>query len=299
MKKTTLSFQNFYISIFTKTVDAPYLVFIHGGPGYNCGVLEYLIQHERYFTSLAFNLVFYDQRNCGRSIGFSSTSHTENVNDLKNIYQYLSETLKMKIIGFMGHSYGAKLLFDFYKKFDAKLPAIFISTAKNILTPRLNNLTLDLTYLKKTNLKYYQELINPIQSFDFRTVWELSEKLESLFQLNPDRPYFYWANLDVYRLTLNIQSKINLPPNQNTLLEVRRELYDNIENCHTDIPSLDIPYLWVNGFHDYIMNGAEMSFSEKNSTTFFHSAHFPHLEENEQFCQIVNIFLINYLTKAF
>ena len=54
--KDITSHPEFYIAKFTKNLDMPYLVFIHGGPGFNCGVVEHLIEHKNLFSSLNQNM---------------------------------------------------------------------------------------------------------------------------------------------------------------------------------------------------------------------------------------------------
>ena len=98
----------------------------------------------------------------------------------------------------IGHSYGAKLLFDYYKTYKSTIPGVFVSTAKSILTPRLNNLMLDLSYLKKSNLEQYNKIYNELNNRDLNKIWDLSEQLTPVFQENKDRPYLYWANLKCY-----------------------------------------------------------------------------------------------------
>ena len=51
-QKDILPHQEFYIVRFTKCSSLPYSLFIHGGPGPNCGVIEYLIEHHNFFSSL-------------------------------------------------------------------------------------------------------------------------------------------------------------------------------------------------------------------------------------------------------
>ena len=111
-KKEILNHQTFYIVKFTKNPDADYLIFIHGGPGYNCGVIEYLMEHDNLFGLLNYNIILYDQRSCGRSIDCQENIlHTDNVQDLNEFCEYLACSHKIKIKRFIGHSYGAKLLF--------------------------------------------------------------------------------------------------------------------------------------------------------------------------------------------
>lgn len=293
--KNIIAHPEFYIATYTRKSDDPYLVFIHGGPGLNCGIIEYLIENDNLFASLNFNIIVYDQRNCGRSVNLTDeVKHQDNINDLEKIYRYLKNITKIKITGFMAHSYGAKLLFDYYKQFNSTIPGIFISTAESILIPRLNNLILDLTYLRKTNLIYYNEILSQIDNLDLIKTWELTEKLAPLFQENKDRHHFYWANLSFYKKTLEAQKKLNLPINNNTFMSVRKDLYSKENNFSVEINTLNIPYLWINGFQDYIMNGTKSLVSTKSTIIpFYQSSHYPHIEENKRFSEIVNEFIKN------
>src|SRR5215204_6630378 len=126
IKKIPLSHPNFYLAHFIKNSNASSWIFIHGGPGYNCGTIEYLIEHDHLFSLLNDNIVVYDQRTCGRSIHFQKdVTHADNIQDLDEIYIYLTELCGIPIKGFIGHSYGAKLLFDYYEKYNRKIPGVF------------------------------------------------------------------------------------------------------------------------------------------------------------------------------
>ena len=294
-KKNILLHQKFYIAALTKDENAPYLVFIHGGPGLNCSTIEFLIEHEDFFDSLDCNIVLYDQRASGKSVKFfekaEAVSHCDNVKDLQEIYQYLTSNVSLKIKGFIGHSYGAKLLFDFYNTTKSNIPGIFISTADSILTPRLNNLMFDLLYLKKTNPDKYQNTIAKMDTIDLKTIWELTEELAPHFQENKDRQYLYWANLSIFEKVQEIQKKLDLPINQKVFMSVRRDLYSNIDNCQVNIDMLNIPYLWINGFQDTIIGEPAHGLSKKDKITLFtKSSHYPHIEENSKFCEVVNAF---------
>jgi len=294
-KKDIPPHPEFYIAKFTKNPDMPYLLFIHGGPGFNCGTIEYLIENNNLFELLDYNIILYDQRNCGRSKKhYENVLHQDNMNDLHEIIEHLIDSLKIKIHGLVGHSYGAKLLCDYYNKFHSTIPGIFVSTATSILTPRLNNLMIDLSYLKKSNPHQFNETLQEMDNLDLKKIWGISEKLTYLFQENKDRPYLYWANLDCFEMITAIQKRINLPMNTNTFVSVRKDLYSNESNFSVDINNLSISYLWINGFHDLIINGSEgILFNKKNIVTFFKSSHYPHIEENNRFCELINKFIQN------
>ncbi len=291
--KDILSHPEFYITRFTKNSTLPYVLFIHGGPGSNCGILEYLIENYYLFNSLQHNIILYDQRNCGKSNKtIEIVLHKDNINDLHKIITYIIDHFRLNIRALIGHSYGAKLLFDYYKKFACPIPGVFISTAKSILTPRLNNLMIDLSYLKYSNLNLYNKTFNEIDNIDHNKLWEISEKLTPIFEENKDRPYLYWANLKYYDLVETVKKHINLPLDTKTFVSVRQDLYSNKSNFSVNIDELEISKLWINGFHDFIMNGPEVAMSEDNGIiTFYKSSHYPHLEENDRFSELLNEFI--------
>jgi len=293
-KKNIIINPEFYIAEFIKKPDEPNLLFIHGGPGSNSAILEYLIINNHLFNTLNYNIILYDQRGCGKSKKNSdSVNHQDNINDLHKIINILRMKGK-KIHGLIGHSYGAKLLFDYYKIFHSTLPGIFISTSNSIITPRINNLILDLAYLKKTNITQYKILYQQIDNLELEKIWDISEKLAPLFNKNPDRPLMYWANLECYAIVQHAQNTLDLPLNTPIFQSVRKDLYLDKNNFSIDIHSLSIPYLWINGFHDYIMGRPQNEFSNnKNYLTFYKSAHYPHLEENILFCEHLNAFFKN------
>ena len=291
--KDILPNPKFYIARFTKNPNKPYVLFIHGGPGLNCGTIEHLIEHNGLFNLLNYNIIVYDQRNCGRSKKFSEpVRHQDNIDDLQKIIIYLSESCKLQIHALIGHSYGAKLLFDYYQNFQSHIPGVFVATADSILTPRLNNLMLDLAYLKQNNLDLYHQLFHEINSPDLNKIWDVSEQLTPVFQENKDRPYLYWANLACFQTIQDIQRRINLPIDTQTFISVRKDLYSNEANFDVAIDNLEIPKLWINGFHDFVMNGHEAAMSNNPKTvTFYQSSHHPHLEENERFSELLNEFI--------
>ncbi len=291
--KDILPNPEFYITRFTKNPNLPYVLFIHGGPGFNSGILEYLIEHHHLFNSLQYNIILYDQRNCGKSNKLPGhVLHQDNINDLQKIVLHLTAHCNLNICALIGHSYGAKLLFDYYKRFESTIPGVFISTAKSILTPRLNNLMLDLSYLKKSNVDLYNKIFNEIDDIDLNKLWKISEQLTQIFQENKDRPYLYWANLEYYNLVQEVQKRINLPSDTKTFISVRQDLYSSESNFSVNINELEISKLWINGFHDFVMNGHEVAMSKDPGViTFYKSSHYPHLEENDRFSELLNEFI--------
>ena len=123
-------------------------------------------------------------------------------------------------------------------------------------------------------------------------IWKISEQLNPIFQKNGARPYFYWANLEYYNLVQEAQKRINLPLDTNTFISVRQDLYSSESNLSVNINELEISKLWINGFHDFVMNGHEVAISKDHGIiTFYKSSHYPHIEENDRFSELLNEFI--------
>lgn len=292
-QKEIIANPDFYIVKFTKQPALPYFLFIHGGPGFHCGVLDYLIENNELFQAIDCNIILYDQRNCGRSpLSEQSINHNQNVGDLSLIVSLIQKTYQLKLGALMGHSYGAKILADYAKISPTDIPLIFVATSESLLRPRLNNLMLDFAYLKQTHPQKYNEIFNSIQEVDHSKLWELSETLASYFQKNVNRGSIYWANTEWYGRVQELQTELNIPINLDVFASVRKDIYSNKEHLTCDISSIEGDKLWITGFHDFIMDGQMAAFSyDPNIITFYQSAHYPHIEENERFCRVVNEFL--------
>lgn len=296
--KRIIHHPHLHIINFTKRQSLPSIIFVHGGPGLNCGTLEYLIEHEAIFDTLAFDLILYDQRGCGRSNSAGNqVKHDDNICDLKEVYEIITENKQYEVAAIAGHSYGAKVLFDYLQTaYTATTSGIFISMSPSILTPRINNLLIDLAYLKSVDETQYAAVLEEFDNFSFDKLWLLTERLSEIFKKNENRPYFYWANLKWRKQVNEIHKHVSMPINTEVFKSVREDLYSNPNKYSVDVNALThVPILWINGFHDLVMNAASALTKESdlNQRLFFKSAHYPHIEEHEKFCGEVNAFLKN------
>jgi proline iminopeptidase len=289
-QKEIIPHNDFYVAKLILDPHAPFLLYLHGGPGLNGGVIEHLILNNGLYDTLNYNIIIYDQRACGRSKPQSKeVTHRQNIVDLINIINFLGKENNITPTAMIGHSYGAKLLYDFYCETKSKIPGIFISTATTTTTPRLNNLILDLNYLKRNDLPSYQKALLAVEKLTAENLWEISEELAPLFFTNKDRIYYYWANLEAMKLWQALLTTLDLPMNKAVFHSVRKELYSENSNPSVGIEGLPNETLWINGFQDYIMNSPE-TLSSSKVTLFQKSAHYPHVEEPERFCFIVSQF---------
>ena len=47
--KRVIEHPTIYIVAYTKAIELPFIIFVHGGPGLNSGVLGHLVEHEGVF----------------------------------------------------------------------------------------------------------------------------------------------------------------------------------------------------------------------------------------------------------
>lgn len=292
MNNHTIIHDRLYVAKYGKDLDQTNaILYIHGGPGLNCSAIEYFIQEHNYFGNLNTNLIVYDQRGCGRSKHNAQVNHRDNLNDLAKLVEYLG-TQKINLTAIIGHSYGAKLLTDYLIEYDCPIPAIFVGTSDNILTPRINNLLFDLNQLKSTKLERYNDIFKNFSCSSVNELWHQSEIIADVFTQNPNRSYYYWANMEIFELFKKWQSNNQFPTNNDVFVSVRKDIYTN-KNFNLNLDKLiNQNYLVINGFHDQIMNGyLKVLDDEPRWKIFDKSSHYPHLEENVKFCTTVNNFL--------
>lgn len=291
--KKRIQHPSLYVSCFEKSADLPYVVFVHGGPGLNCGTLEYLIEHEGIFDSLRCNIVLYDQRGCGRSATVSdSVSHQDNLDDLAQVCRAVQASTGVSVAALIGHSYGAKVVFDYIRGSDSKVLSVLLAIAPSMLTPRLTNLLLDLSYLKQVDRAQYESVLDGIEDLNPETLWQLTEVLAPVFYKNEARGNVYWANLAWKDKVGEIGHKLALPISESVFTSVRKDLYSKEQGSRIAVVQKPgVGTLWINGLHDLIMGSPSELWQNKDITWFLKSAHYPHIEESARFCDELNAFL--------
>lgn len=135
----------------------PAIIFLHGGPGYNCSNFE--ITTAVNLAQKGFYVIVYDRRGEGRSASLKAKfTFDESFSDLQNLYkQYDIERATL-----MGHSFGGIVASLFAEKFPEKTTAVvlvgapvalqetfktIIQTCKTIYTSK--NDDLGLSYLEQ------------------------------------------------------------------------------------------------------------------------------------------------------
>ncbi len=115
----------------------PPIIFLHGGPGYNCAGFE--ITTAQKLADAGYYVIVYDQRGCARSKDFPDNGFTleNNLADLDSIYALYHLTAAT----LMGHSWGSTLATFYNKKYPTRVnklilvssPVSYPETFKTIL----------------------------------------------------------------------------------------------------------------------------------------------------------------------
>ncbi|MDR3053178.1 MAG: alpha/beta hydrolase [Coriobacteriales bacterium] len=91
---------------------APVLLLVHGGPGFSESFMGYRLKAQ--WEDL-FNLVFWDQRGCGKSLAASTKPITypiainEIMSDMQAVVEHLKKRYGVEKIAVLGHSWGSVL----------------------------------------------------------------------------------------------------------------------------------------------------------------------------------------------
>lgn len=144
-------------SLYTKAfgqAQNPVLIFLHGGPGYNCANFEATTAQK--LADQGFYVIVYDRRGEGRSSNVSAKfNFQETFADLQTLYQ----RFKINRASLIGHSFGGIVAALFAEKHPEKVQAIFFvgapismqATFKNIIK---RSKKIYQTKKDQTNLQY-------------------------------------------------------------------------------------------------------------------------------------------------
>jgi proline iminopeptidase len=197
--------QELYSKAFGNPKDSP-ILFLHGGPGYNCAGFE--VTTAQALADNGFYVIVYDRRGEGRSTDSKALfNFKETFNDINTILnQY-----KIKKVSLIGHSFGGIVGTLFMKQFPEKVNTLYLvgapvslqETFKTILKSsrkiyESNNDKTNLNYIDMiekmdpTSAEYYAYSFGHAMQNGFYSPKKMSDEAKAIYGIaskNPDFSY--------------------------------------------------------------------------------------------------------------
>lgn len=144
-----------FISIQGKNLEAPLLLYLHGGPGAAASA------HKEQITSSLekdFIVIHWDQRASGRTLELNTNVKSPNLDlmksDAEEILQFLLNEFKREELVLVGNSWGSILGFHLAEKFPEKIRSLFaISPLVNLKESQQTTLQILKRHYSKTDHK--------------------------------------------------------------------------------------------------------------------------------------------------
>ncbi len=294
-----------YVLIRGKDIKNPVLLFLHGGPGASATALlrKFNSELEDHFT-----VVYWDQRNAGKSFNRKTPKEEIKVsnylNDLEYLTSYLKNKFKVDKIFLVGHSWGSRLGMYAIQKHPEHYNA-FVGVGQEIASFEGEKISYEYTIKKAkelNNSKAIKDLeeSGPPQSGDYTKMykngfWGLVNQKEWLLKLGGERyaktGYADWI-LSIW--TSREYSFFDLIKYaKSSAFCAGNIIYDpdfNNFNFFKQIPEVKIPVFFISGAYDYntpwelVQQYAnEIKAPKKEFIKFEKSGHSPVFEEPKRF----------------
>ena len=302
-----------YVLIRGKDTTNPLLLFLHGGPGASATALlrKFNSDLEDHFT-----VVYWDQRNSGKSFNRKTTKNEIKVSNYLNDVDYLTAYLKNKFkvdkIFLVGHSWGSRLGLYAIQKHPENYSA-FVSVGQELASFEGEKMSYEYTLHKaqeQNNLKAIKDLeeSGPPQNGDYTKMykngfWGLVKQKDWLLKLGGERYrktnyndwiFSIWSSREYSFFDLIKYAK-------SSAFCAGNIIYDpdfNNFNFFNQIPEVKIPVFFISGAYDYNTPwelvqkyAAELKAPKKEFIKFEKSGHSPVFEEPKRFNEeIVRIY---------
>lgn len=294
-----------YVLIRGKDVNNPVLLFLHGGPGASATALlrKFNSELENHFT-----VVYWDQRNSGKSYSRKTSKDEIKVanylNDLNYLTAYLKNKLKVDKIFLVGHSWGSRLGMYAIQKNPENYSA-FVGVGQELASYEGEKLSYEFTLSKAKEannikaIKALEESGSP-QSGDYTKMykngfWGLVNQKEWLLKLGGERYakkgytdwiFSIWTSREYSFFDLIKYAKSSAFCAGNIIYD---PAFNNF-NFFNQIPEVKIPVFYISGVYDYntpwelVQKYAnEIKAPKKEFIKFEKSGHSPVFEEPKRF----------------
>lgn len=294
-----------YVLIRGKDTNNPVLLFLHGGPGASATALlrKFNSDLENHFT-----VVYWDQRNSGKSFNRNTTKDEIKVSNYLKDVEYLTAYLKNKFnvekIFLVGHSWGSRLGMYAIQKCPENYIA-FVGVGQELASFEGEKISYEYTISKAKELKSLKaikdlEESGPPQSGDYTKMykngfWGLVNQKDWLLKLGGERYaktgysdwiYTIWSSREYSFFDLIKYAK-------SSAFCAGNIIYDpdfNNFNFFSQIPEVKIPVFYISGAYDYntpwelvqkYVN--QIKAPKKEFIKFEKSGHSPVFEEPQRF----------------
>ena len=294
-----------YVLIRGANIKNPVLLFLHGGPGASATALlrKFNSELENHFT-----VVYWDQRNTGKSFNRKTPKDEIKVSNYLNDVEYLTVYLKNKFkvdkLFLVGHSWGSRLGMYAIQKHPENYSA-FVGVGQEIASYEGEKISYEYTIKKAkefNNLKAIKDLeeSGPPQSGDYTKMykngfWGLVNQKEWLLKLGGERYektgytdwiLSIWTSREYSFFDLIKYAKSSAFCAGNIVYDPD---FSNL-NFFNQIPEVKIPVFYISGAYDYntpwelVQKYAnEIKAPQKEFILFEKSGHSPVFEEPKRF----------------
>ncbi|MGM9932856.1 alpha/beta fold hydrolase [Pradoshia sp.] len=262
------------------------LVILHGGPGGN----HYTFEHTTGpLLSKNRTVIYYEQRGCGRSAK-PAIDTDYRMEQLVSDFHLIKKWLGHEKVDLLGYSFGGELALEIAYMMPEEIGRLVLS-GPSLLELNIGKVlqiagflsVVDVPILKEINELIRQEL--PVADL-YELVWNLADSKEVDLLL--------FQNQEKARLNRSLWEKSGLVNTGHMMGILQNETRD--EPLVNRLGRIGQETLIIAGIHDY-NTGIPLSklihHHLPNSCfhPFYHSAHFPDLDEPERFIQVVQQFL--------
>lgn len=277
---------NHWIKVEGREHDTIPLIIIHGGPGGNLYVFERTIGP---LLSKNRTIIYYEQRGCGRSESPNS-NEAYTIRDLTKDFDEIHKWLGAEKVDLLGYSFGGELALEIADVFPNKINKVILSSPSLIgfKTQYLIQIAGFMSIADPAFISTVERILGDSGTIEekYLNVWKAAdtEIVDRLFFENQDSAKEYRKLTDESKMTntgLMLKAIQNNPP-EVSLIERLKDIKHNI--------------LIITGVHDRnsgvaISNLIHRQLVKSNLVLFERSAHFPFIEEPEQFIEKVKSFL--------